>query len=404
MLRRASRTPGNLNDMNTAKQLSIVLVNDTYYPNVDGVVKTVDSYARQLCKNHRTVVCVPYQGSCDDDYPYRVIRVTSLPVPRMVFRLTLPRLSRELHSCLKKDKIDIVHIHSPFAIGRYAMRIAKKRGIPVVATFHSKFYDDFVNYTHSRLIARCAVRRIVRFFERADEVWAVSRGTAETLRSYGYRGEIHITENGTDFAYPDNAESLRRAAAEKLNLTKERPIILFVGQQIWHKNLRLVIDTCSVMKKRGIPFRAVIVGMGFDAEAIKKHALDSGLGEEDMLFTGVIRDRELLAGIELCSDIFFFPSMYDNAPLVVREAAAMRLPSVLLRGSNAAEPTRDGENAIHVPDNAEEAADIIADYLSKPQLLREIGVNASRTIGKRWEEIIPSVVREYGRLSGTDSR
>ncbi len=381
------------------KKLNIALVNDTYYPNVDGVVKTVDSYARVLGKTNNVTVCVPSQGKTVDRFSYRVIRVTSLPVLRTVFRLTLPRCSSELRKYLRNDDIDIVHLHSPFALGRYAMRAAKRRGIPTVATFHSKFYDDFINYTHSRLIARCEVRRIVRFFERADEVWAVSNGTAQTLRSYGYTGPIHLTENGTDFSYPENAEELKKRAIEHFRIPNDKPIILFVGQQIWHKNLRLIIDSCALLKQRGVPYRAIIVGMGYDAEAIKRHARESGLGEEDMLFTGIIRDRELLAGLELSASLFYFPSMYDNAPLVVREASAMHLPSVLLRGSNAAEPTRDGENAIHVPDEASAAADIIEKYLSEPDRLREIGLRASRTIGRQWDEIIPTVYSDYLRIN-----
>ena len=73
--------------------------------------------------------------------------------------------------------------------------------------------------------------------------------------------------------------------------------------------------------------------------------------------------------------------------------------SVLLRGSNAAEPTRDGENAIHVPDEASAAADIIEKYLSEPDRLREIGLRASRTIGRRWDEIIPTVYSDYLRIN-----
>ena len=66
------------------KKLNIALVNDTYYPNVDGVVKTVDSYARVLGKTNNVTVCVPSQGKTVDRFSYRVIRVTSLPVLRTV--------------------------------------------------------------------------------------------------------------------------------------------------------------------------------------------------------------------------------------------------------------------------------------------------------------------------------
>ena len=41
---------------------------------------------------------------------------------------------------------------------------------------------------------------------------------------------------------------------------------------------------------------------------------------------------------------FTFPSLYDNAPMVVREAAVMGTPAVLVAGSDAAEIIHDGAN------------------------------------------------------------
>ena len=59
-----------------------------------------------------------------------------------------------------------------------------------------------------------------------------------------------------------------------------------------------------------------------------------------MNFVGRISDREVLQGLYLSADLLFFPSVYDNSPLVVREAASMGVPSLLTVGSNAAEAVR----------------------------------------------------------------
>ena len=111
---------------------------------------------------------------------------------RLLARAALP-IARRLHA---KKPFDIVHAHSPFSSGLEAMRIAKKLNVPLVATFHSKFYDDAMKITHSKMISRTGVNTIVDFFNKCDAVWAVNDGTAKVLREYGFGGKITVMENG----------------------------------------------------------------------------------------------------------------------------------------------------------------------------------------------------------------
>ncbi|MGM9615113.1 MAG: flippase-like domain-containing protein [Oscillospiraceae bacterium] len=367
---------------------------DTYFPHIDGVVHTVHAYAERLPGS--CVLCPECGQNADDTLPYEVLRVPSIPCPGLAYSIPLPGLSRQAKRFLKEKRFAVFHAHSPFTMGHFALRMGKRLGVPVVATFHSKYYDDVLAIYHSEWLAKAVTRYIVRFYRRVDEVWACSASTAETLRSYGYEGEIRVMENGTETAAMVPSEGERRKAARCFRLSPDCPVLLFVGQQIWQKNLKLVLDTCEELKRRGFAFRMLVVGCGCDAEAIREYAAGHGLMDV-VSFVGVVRDRSLLRGLYMASSLLFFPSLYDNAPLVVREAAALGVPSLLAKGSNAAECITDGENGFEAACTREQMADKIMEVFDR-NAVEEVGMNAMKTIPIPWETITARAAAAYADL------
>jgi glycosyltransferase involved in cell wall biosynthesis len=264
--------------------------------------------------------------------------------------------------------------------------------VPVIATFHSKYYDDALNITHSRFLARLMANYTVSFYSKADVVWACSRSTAETLRSYGFRGEVQVMENGVDIVDIPDPGALRERAVETFQLPKDRHILLFVGQQIWQKNLRLILDVTKQLQPEG-RYLTVIAGKGYDSEAICRYAESLDLGG-CVKFTGGITDRDLLRGLYLASDLFFFPSLYDNAPLVLREAALMGLPALLVEGSNSAEVVTDGVNGYTAENAVGPMSERIRRIFSDGSL-EAVGERAHDTIPESWDDILTRVRAGY---------
>lgn len=369
---------------------------DIFYPAIDGVVRTVSSYASRMNKLSRCcVVCPRAAKPVTDDYGYDVLRVPALRVPGQEYLLPLPFFSRSLRRYLREHHFDVFHAHSPFGVGRFALYMGKKLGVPVVATFHSKYYDDILNISHSKFLARVFTNSIVSFYCKVDAVWACSEGTAETLRSYGFRGKITVMNNGVDPVAISDPAALRARAAEAFSLPRERHILLFVGHQIWQKNLRLVLDVTKRLQESG-DFCTVIAGSGYNAEAIRAYADELALGDS-VRFLGQVSDVSLLAGLFLASDLFFFPSIYDNAPLVVREAAQFSLPSLLVRGSNAAEPVTDGYNGYTAENDCEQMAEKIKAIFASPDRAA-VAEHARQTIPVSWDDIVSAAEEGYRRV------
>lgn len=160
-------------------------------------------------------------------------------------------------------------------------------------------------------------------------------------------------DNGSDLVadYPDSYFADARTA---LGIAPEEFVMLFVGQHIWEKNPRLVIEALAQIPD--VPFRMYFVGNGYAAHAMKDLVSEKGL-DDKVTFVGTATDREAITRYYAAADLFLFPSLYDNAPLVVREAAAMHTPAVMASGATASTILSDGENGFLVDNDPAKMAE-----------------------------------------------
>ena len=307
----------------------------------------------------------------------------------------LPDLDLSFKTELEQISFKLVHAHCPFSSGRLALNIAKKQKIPFVATFHSKYRDDFERSVHNKFLARQMTNEIIRFFEKADEVWIPQASVEETIREYGFKGKIEIVENGNDFASFEPIEPIKKQAREELNFSETENIFLFVGQHIWEKNTRLIIETLANIKE--LPFKMIFIGTGYAKHDLIDLSEDVGLSSK-VKFLDVIKDREILRKYYAAADLFLFPSLYDNAPLVLREAAALHTPAILVKGSTAAEIIVDNYNGFLIENSVDSFALKLRELLATPEIIKTNGLNASKTIARSWESVTEEVLDRYQNL------
>ena len=370
--------------------------NDSFAPITDGVANGVRNYAYWMNKKYGDAyVVTPEFPNYEDNEEFEVIRYASLPyLSRKPYRLGLHGISFEARDRLRRIPLDIIHARSPFSSGVFARQIAREKNIPLVASFHSQYYYDIKSQIPSETITRGLLSLIADFYMKADAVWTVNNKTAETLRSYGYAGDITVINNGTDMVMPDNYDEIRQETGKQLGIGDEEFVLCYVGQMIWHKNLKLIARSLKRLRDRGRKFRMVFTGTG-DAENELEYMLMS-LGLEDhVIMTGQIRDREKLAGIYARSDLFLFPSVYDTFGIVVREAAALKCPCVLIEGSNAAENIRDGFNGYFSKNDADSFADKICEIMDDIPGLERVSENVMKTLPESWESIVDRAYDMY---------
>lgn len=381
--------------------LTIGQFNDSFPPSIDGVANAVINYAD--CLNQAQRACyaiVPYfPNSCDGDFTFPILRFASVPVPfRPNYRFFHPGLTFQLSSRLTHIGFDILHAHSPFTSGRIALQLAKKQNIPIVSTFHTKYRDDIMAYIRNDSIADKMIENIVEFYNQCDAVWVVNQATGRTLEGYGYKKEYRIVPNGCDFAIEKCTKEIRDGVNQRYDIGANQRMILYVGQHVFQKNTRLIIQSASELKRWGIDFKMMFVGDGCHKRQLEEMVSHLGL-QNDVIFTGIVADRHLVNCLYKRADLFLFPSLYDNAPLVVREAAACHTPSLLIEHSNAAEGIINNCNGFLVSRPCPyEISRRIYEIFKDELTLRKVGQKASETICIPWETVLRDVQEQYRNI------
>ncbi len=375
---------------------NVCLLNDSFPPILDGVSNAVVNYAKVLHERGSQVcVVTPENPQVEsDDYAFPVFRYPGVDLSKKIgYVMGNPFSAPELKK-IKKQKLDILHSHCPAISNMVAMELRASLNIPMVLTYHTKFDIEIRKAIKSELFAKGAMKALVDSVSSCDELWVVSKGAGESLRSLGYKGDYIVMPNGVDMKRHLADEDLVRSVTSNMDLPQGVPVLLFVGRLMWYKGIRLILDALAALKSQNIDFRMVFVGKGQDETEIKAYAKERGLGDR-CFFAGPVYDREALAAWYTSANLFLFPSTFDTNGLVVREAAACSLGSVLVKDSCASEGITDGVDGLLVEENAASLAVCLARILDRPDAMRRIGENAAQNIYISWDDAISRAIERY---------
>jgi 1,2-diacylglycerol 3-alpha-glucosyltransferase len=391
------------------------IFNDSFYPITDGVAMVTKNYAFWLNRlMGPSCVVTPDMPHQFDTEEFPVYRYTSFPIPlRPPYRFGVnfvgeviekrqrgERLRERLTTNVFTMPFDLVHAHCPFSSGQLAQRVARMHRIPLVATFHTKYRLDFESSLRNKLLVDMAMRRLVHFYERADHVWVPSTDTIETMREYGYKGKVEVMPNGTDLIVSDaDLSRLHQEGEVDFAVPTGVPLLLYLGQHIREKNLDNLVEALALVAAKNVDFRMVFVGDGYHRAALVSRVDELGLSDK-VSFKGVIRDREIIKRAYARADILFFPSLYDTSSLIVKEAAGMRLPALLVQGATTAEGIKDGVNGFLALNTPEDLAQRLIAALKDPDSRIKAGLGAYQSLYRSWEQVIGMVSERYEEIIG----
>ena len=379
--------------------LNVCLLNDSFPPLIDGVANTVINYAENLMAfGDKVTVAVPQYPDVTDNYDYEVLRYPSFNTTKLVgYRAGYPFIGSAVNA-MKGFHPDIYHSHCPAASTFMSRTLRESVPAPVVFTYHTKFDIDIARALKSHILQDMTCNAMIKNIEACDDVWVVSNGAGKNLRSLGYHGDYRVMNNGVDFPRkspdPDAVKELR----EQYGLKDGIPVFLFVGRIMWYKGLRTVLDALSALNEAGKDFRFMCVGSGQDRDDVIRYA-DKVRITDKCIFVDAIHDRERLRTYYGAADLFLFLSDFDTNGIVVREAAACGLGSMLLRGSAAAEGTENFRNAFLVDDNPASAAAMLTRLCYEPQMMKTVGDRAMSELYFSWTDSVRIARDRYEQIS-----
>ncbi len=378
------------------RKIKVGLGSDAFPPTTDGISNVVKSYADIINNGLGEAVVITPKNPNQQDYKYSypIYRYKSWYVPsKEGYSVGWP-FKEELHRDIINMNFDILHSHAPLATSYYFRRVTALKKIPTVLTYHTKYEYDVDRRVPTKPAKDFARHFILNNINAADEVWVTSEGTVDSLRKFGYQGECVLMPNGCDLPVTNVSDSDIAMIKRKHSVPEGMPVFLYSGRMIWYKNIKLIIDACAKLKRDGKNFRLIMLGFGADENAIKLYIKKSGL-KDYVIWTGKILDRQEIEGYYGISDVLLFPSVFDTNGLVVREAAACATPSLLVRGSCAAEGITDGETGFLCMESAHSIASVLADIMNNKQLLNTVGKNAQERIYLSWDDAVKKAYDRY---------
>ncbi len=380
-------------------KLKIGIFMDDFYPSMNGVIEVMNNQAKRLvAKGHEVVVIVPkLDKKYNDDFSYRVIRVPSVKLGKIGYSMALPTFDIKMEKNLLEENFDIIHIHSPFIMGKLGVKIAEKLRIPVVATMHTQFDKDIRKITKSDTLTKVLVKDLMVTFNKCDKCWAVNKDTAKLFKEYGCKKMPSIQITGTDLTY-EKGRSIACNTINKLYKIKESELVFsFVGRLTVLKNIPFLIDALAILKERGIDFKMLFVGPFEDKEEImvkvRQHRLHSNI-----IFLGKVTDRELLKKVYIRSKLFLFPSLYDTNSLVQKEAASQKVPTVFLKGAVTANLIKDNRNGFLATNDVIAYANKIIEVINDDELYNKVREGCYKEIYVNWDDLIDELIKEYNKI------
>lgn len=383
--------------MNKNKRLKIGLFIDNFYPAIDGVVIAVDNIARELSENNDVVVVAPYMGdnSKDLDHHYTIKRVGSIPMPVGEYRIVTHKFGfSNSFKELVKENFDIIHIHSPFNIGKLGLKVAKELNIPCICTVHTRFDYEIKRFTKNEYIVKLIMKGLMNVFNACDKCIVVNEFLEEELHEFGYKKKSITIYNGTDLVPIKDKEKAISFVNKLHNFKKDETVLLFVGRLIDIKNIFFVADVLKKLKEDNFKFKMVFVGTGPDENKLKRIISNYKLNDV-VYFTGKVTDRNYLSALYLRSNLLLFPSLMDTSSLVRIEAAVNETPGLFITDSLVGKMIKDDYNGFNSKMDVNTYEKRIIEVISDKKLLTKVSKNAKKTLGISWKEVSNQIYKLY---------
>lgn len=362
------------------RRLHVLMVSDVYFPRINGVSTSIQTFRTALARLgvRVTVVAPDYPGTDREaDADEDIVRLPSRAVPldpedRLMQLSSLVDLDRRLASA----DYDVVHVQTPFAAHYAGLRLARARGIPCIATYHTHFEEYLCHYI--RFLPRSALRAAARWLARhqcnaLDSVVVPSQPMAATLRDYGVTQPLHVIATGlpeSQFVRGDG-----RRFRQAWGIAPERKLALFVGRAAFEKNIGFLLEMIALARRQQPQLILVIAGEGPALPALRRQAAALCV-EDHVRFVGYLPREGGLRDCYAAADVFTFASHTETQGLVLLEAMAIGLPVLAIPALGAAEIILPRRGAVAAADTPEAFAAQLVALLDRPAKLAAMADDA----------------------------
>ena len=324
--------------------MRIGMLVDMYKPNMSGITNYV-ALNKKILEGLGHQVYVFTFGDLDfDDDELRVIRSPGMPlnVNDTGFHLSF-RYSQAAQRRVRT--MDVLHVHHPFLSGPLALRYAKRRGIPVIYTNHTRF-DLYAQHYLPSIVPESVGLAVLKaylpnFCDQCEFVIAPSNGIVRVMRDLGIKAEIKVIPNGIDLSPYADPPLVSRAQA---GLPTDAVVLMYVGRLSPEKNLGFLLQSFLGVAAAVPDVVLALIGDGPELPALKEQAERAGLADR-VKFFGRIDYTQVPSHLRL-ADVFVTASDTEVHPFSLIEALAAGVPALGVDSPGVGDTIVEGENGL----------------------------------------------------------
>jgi glycosyltransferase involved in cell wall biosynthesis len=372
------------------RALRVAIFTGNYNYIVDGVSRTLNRLVAHLeGRGHRVLVfgsasrrtALPHAGT--------FVPVPAVPIPgrgEYCFSLGLPRSGRRR---LLDFGPDLIHVATPDLLGFAALRLARRRGIPAVASYHTH-YTSYFRYYRASWLEPLVWRLLRRFYGRCREVYVPSESMIAQLRAQGLGANLRLWTRGVDTqAFDPRFRSL--AWRRGVGIADGEVVVSLVSRLVKEKGLDAFVRAIEELERRGLPHRSLVVGDGPERAALERRLPRT-------IFVGHL-EGEALSRAYASADVFVFPSDTETFGNVTLEALASGLPAVCADATGSRSLIEQGVNGYLCP--AGELGAWTARLVADPALRARMAVAARAGAARlTWDAAMAAIEARYLAIAG----
>ncbi len=371
------------------KKLKVLECIDQFLPEVNGSIRTIYNYSKYLSK------------SCDVTIATLGKSPAGIKLPFPVVYSEANGLTTQFCNKLRRVKWDIIHIHSPFKLAKFAIHLAKEQNCAIVSTIHTNFVRK---YETQGMLGRIKTKQVINTYNQMDELFVPSPYVAEDLKTRGINCKFSYLPLSSDITPAQDIDSLSKYANRQWSIKATDNVLISIGNLRDTKRIGFALQALKLAKDKGFDFKYFVVGEGEMRESLQRLTNYLGL-DKNVAFTGYLGDSDLCPLLAR-SNLLLLPTTYDLFGLAKVEAAAMHTAGLYIKDSYVSNEVFDGINGYTSLNNIEAYSDNILRAFSNRKQLAAVGDTASTELYASWEsctsallERLTAIAAEHHTLS-----
>ncbi len=357
------------------ENLRVLMVSDVYFPRINGVSTSIQSFRHALAREGVEVALVaPRYG--DEPEEVDIERVPGWVLPRD----PEDRLLRWGQTCRAVDAmaktVDMIHIQTPFVAHYAGLRAARRLKKPVLATYHTLFEEYLQHYIP--FVPSAMLRGATRRFSRGqcnalNAVVVPSTAMHDRLLSYGVTAPLKVLPTGIPLSSFAAGSGARFRAAHGID--PNRPVAIFVGRLGHEKNISFLLHALSQVHRERPDALLLLTGEGPSRGHLEAEVERLGLHNQ-VRFLGYLDRATELPDAYAAADLMVFASRTETQGLVLLEAMAAGCPVLGLAAMGTADILLPQRGCRVAADDVNDFAKAWLDLINGPEVLAALSAEA----------------------------